>query len=96
MGAVPANRCGVASSMLAAMRNLGMVLGTTLSGTIFSSRYNYLNKILLKEGLSGVELNNRAFIGAMQLTLTVATFLAVLAVFASLVRGSLNSKDNQT
>jgi len=95
MGAVPASRCGVASSMLAAMRNLGMVLGITLSGTIFSSRYNYLKRILPKEGLSGVALNNGAFIGAMQLTLIVATFLAVLAVFASLVRGPLNKKNNQ-
>jgi MFS family permease len=92
MGSVPANRRGVASSMLATMRNLGMVLGIAISGTLFNSRLNKLTKIFSIEGYTGTELTNRAFTGAMKTTLLVATALACVAVFTSLIRGPLNKK----
>lgn len=37
MGAVPPRRLGIASGMLASMRNIGMVLGVALSGAVFTS-----------------------------------------------------------
>lgn len=90
MGSVPLERRGTASSMIATMRNLGMVLGVTLSGTIFSSRQISLEKTLSRSGIEGIQLENIAFTGAMQTTFIAGSVLAVVAVFISLVRGPLN------
>ncbi len=92
MGAVPHNRRGIASSMIATMRNLGMVFGVALSGTLFSSRQIYLKKILSQKGLGGIELNNQAFIGSLKFTFIVGSLLAATAIFISLIRGPLNNK----
>ena len=95
MGSVPESRRGIASSMLATMRNLGMVLGIVISGTLFNSRLNKLTEILSAEGYTGTELTNRAFTGAMRTALLIATALAFVAIFTSLIRGSLNKKPNK-
>lgn len=90
MGTVPANRRGIASSLLATMRNIGMVLGVAISGAVFTGRLNYLNKVLAAQGVSGAQLKAEAFTGAMHFTFLVAAALAGAAVFTSLVRGPLN------
>ncbi|MCL4377066.1 MAG: MFS transporter, partial [Actinobacteria bacterium] len=59
MGAVSHNRRGTASSMLATMRNLGMVLGVSLSGILFSMHSNSLNKVLVSKGVSGIGQKNQ-------------------------------------
>lgn len=92
MSAVSHNRRGTASSMLATMRNLGMVLGVSLSGILFSTRSNSLNKILAAKGISGIELENQAFTGSMRFTLIIGSLLAAIAIFTSLIRGSLITK----
>lgn len=89
MGAVPVDRRGTASSMLATMRNIGMVFGVALSGTLFTYRQNYLNKVLTLKGISGIDLNNQVFTGAMKFTFIIGGLLAIVAVITSLVRGSL-------
>lgn len=90
LGYVPHNRRGIASSMLATMRNMGMVLGVAISGAVFTSHLNYLNKILSARGLSGSQLYNQSFTGAMYLTCNVAACLALVAVFTSFVRHPQN------
>lgn len=80
MGSVPGNRRGIASGMLATMRNIGMVLGVAISGAIFSSRMDYLEAILASEA--------QAFLGALSFTFTVAALLAATAVLTSLARGT--------
>lgn len=92
MGSVPKNRLGIASSMLATMRNMGMVLGVAISGAIFTSQQNHLTNVLSAKGLTGAELKIEAFTGAFHLTFLVAALLAVIAVFTSLVRGPLHKK----
>jgi len=92
MSAVSHNRRGTASSMLATMRNLGMVLGVSLSGILFSMYSNSLNKALAAKGVSGIELSEQAFIGSMRFTLIIGSILAAVAVFTSLIRGSLINK----
>jgi EmrB/QacA subfamily drug resistance transporter len=91
MGAVQPNRRGIASSLLANMRNIGMVLGVAISGALFSSRQAYLSKVLAAQGLTAAEIKTQAFIGAMQFTFLFAAALALVAVFTSLVRGPLNT-----
>lgn len=88
MSSVSHNRSGTASSMLATMRNLGMVFGASLSGSLFSYRQIYLTKILTLNGISGIELNNMVFTGAMRFTFITGAILACAAIITSLIRGS--------
>ena len=90
LGYVPNNRRGIASGMLATMRNMGMVLGVAISGAIFTSDLNYLKEILSASGLSGNQLNIQSFTGALHLTYSVAACLALVAVFTSFVRRPQN------
>jgi EmrB/QacA subfamily drug resistance transporter len=81
MGSVPRNRLGLASGMLATMRNIGMVLGIAISGAVFSTRYGYylagINRATMPE----------AYMLAVRDAFRVGALLAVLGVFTSLVRG---------
>ena len=88
MCSVSQNKSGTASSMLATMRNLGMVLGASLSGSLFSYRQLYLTKILSLKGISGIELNNKIFTGAMKFTFIIGAILAFCAIFTSVIRSS--------
>lgn len=87
MGSVPGTKRGIASGMLATMRNIGMVLGVAISGAIFTSHKDLLLKALHVKGLSGGALQQAAFVGALHLAYTVGALLAILGVIASLVRG---------
>jgi len=80
MGCVQGNRRGIASGILATMRNMGMVLGIAVSGALFSSRMGYLKSVLASE--------TDSFIGALGFTFRYAALLAAVAVFTSLMRGS--------
>jgi MFS family permease len=93
MGCVPGNRRGLASGMLATMRNAGMVLGAAVAGALFSSRRAYLSTVLSQKGLSGSELTNSAFIGALNFAFTVSAFIALTAVITSFIKGSTKRKD---
>ncbi|MDN5294200.1 MAG: hypothetical protein PWQ91_789 [Eubacteriales bacterium] len=93
MGSVPKNRLGIASSVLATMRNVGMVTGVAITGAVFSTRYNSLLKTYAAQGIGNSKV--LAFSGAMHTAYLVATCLALLAVFTSLSRGSLNVATGQ-
>lgn len=88
MGSVPGNRRGIASGMLATMRNMGMVLGVAVSGALFSASNHWFVNLLQKQGLSGVELEQTAFINALGITYTVGAGLALIAALISLTKGS--------
>jgi EmrB/QacA subfamily drug resistance transporter len=88
MGAVPKTKSGVASGMLATMRNIGMVLGVALSGAIFSSSNNWLTGLLKAQGFHGDELTKNAFVGALHITYLVGALFAFVAVITSLIKGS--------
>ncbi|KJS20723.1 MAG: multidrug MFS transporter [Clostridiaceae bacterium BRH_c20a] len=92
LGSVPPNRRGIASSMLAIMRNIGMVLGVAIAGAVYSSRIIHLTEGYSGQGLEGIALKAQSFTGAVQMTFLVAACIALIAVFTSLVRGSLKSQ----
>ena len=92
LGTAPYNRRGIASSMLAIMRNIGMVLGVAISGAVFSSRLNYLSETLKDQGLTATAVKSQAFTGALHATFIVGMALALIGVFTSLIRGPLNDK----
>jgi EmrB/QacA subfamily drug resistance transporter len=91
MGAVPPNRRGIASGLLAAMRNVGMVFGVAISGAVFNEYNNYLTKTLAVSGISGSALKVQAFTGALNLTFVVAASIAAAAVVTSLIRGRVEN-----
>lgn len=90
MGSVPRNRSGVASGMLATMRNMGMVLGVAISGALFSASNHWFLNLLQKKGLSGAQLEQTAFIDALGITYKVGAGLALIAAIISLAKGSSN------
>lgn len=80
MSAVPKGRLGLASSMLATMRNLGMVLGVAISGGVFSRR-------LISYSLELGGANPAAFVAALSDAFLVAAAIASIGILAALVRG---------
>ena len=72
MGAVPPSKLGVASALLATVRNLGLVTGTGLATTLFTWRH---------------KLNND-FISSLHMVHAVSGCLAILAMIFSFWRGS--------
>lgn len=87
MGSVPRHRLGIASGMLATMRNVGMVMGIAVAGAVFAARHAAHLAALEKSGLAGETLSARSFTYAMHDAFLVGAFLALLGVVTSLVRG---------
>jgi len=76
---------GVTSSLLATSRNMGMLLGTALSGLIFGLLYQYFSGGQdLRDFTSGQE---EAFLRALRYTFQVGSGFAALAVIVSCLRG---------
>jgi hypothetical protein len=70
MSAVPPDRLGVASALLATIRNMGMVVGTGLSTALFGWRLRA----------------DSDFSTAMQFTCSLASTAAFVAAFVSFMR----------
>lgn len=91
MGSAPRNKTGIASGILALMRNMGMVLGIALSGAIVDARLStYFGNASSLAAISNVD--PAAFIYAQQGALVVGAVLAGLGIFTSLVRGGRKQK----
>jgi predicted MFS family arabinose efflux permease len=93
MGSAPQNRRGIASGMMATMRNIGMVLGIAVAGAVFTGRQSYFRALLQLKGVSGAALRIQAFTSAFHTTYLMAAGFALVAVVASLTRGSLKKAD---
>jgi EmrB/QacA subfamily drug resistance transporter len=78
MGCVPLHKLGVASALLATVRNLGMVTGTGLSTTLFSWRLSSTGN----------------FIAAFHTALFTASLIGIGAMFASLGKRPLPNEKN--
>ncbi|BDG60776.1 MFS transporter [Caldinitratiruptor microaerophilus] len=78
LGAAPRDRQGVASGLLAAARNVGMVTGVALAGSLFA----FLRGRLLAAGADP----GGAFLAAFRATVLVAVGLAAAGALLSLLR----------
>lgn len=78
LGAAPRDRQGVASGLLAAARNVGMVTGVAASGSLFA----FVRGRLQAAGAPAAE----AFLGAFRTTVLVAVALATAGTLLSLIR----------
>lgn len=92
MGSVPAVSRGVASGMLATARNIGMVFGVGLSGTLFTLFAGQAPG-QAAEGIAGLIAQKASFIYALRLTFIVASSVAVAAMAASLTKGKASLPD---
>ncbi|MGE5577682.1 MAG: MFS transporter [Syntrophothermus sp.] len=87
MGSVPKHRLGIASGMLASMRNIGMVVGVALSGALLTSRLPVHTARLSAQGLTGDLLRKQAFVLSLHDAYIAAATLAGIGILTSLFRG---------
>ncbi len=86
---LPPGQMGVASGMLATMRNLGMVVGTALAGAVWTGRMAFHAERLAQSGLLDAQaLAVQSFVGGFQDAFRVSAAISLIGVFTSLVRGS--------
>jgi MFS family permease len=69
MGSVPLNKLGVASALLATVRNLGLVVGTGIATGVFTWR---------------MELSHGNFIQSLHFTQSIAGLIFIVAMFVCL------------
>ena len=91
MGSAPRNKAGVASGILAMMRNTGMVLGVALSGAIVDARLSLYGGGGSLAAISAVD--PAAFLYAQRGALVVGTVLAGTGVLTSLVRSGKEQRE---
>lgn len=84
MGSAPRDRQGIASGVLATMRNVGMVLGIALGSGLFSFRYSYYLGILPQ---SGKTLQDAAYMSGLRDVFLMTAIIDMLCMMTSLVRG---------
>ena len=85
MGNVPAENRGTASGILSTMRNIGMVMGIAVSGSLFSFFKDKTATLTVLQGRAASTPD--AFTYALHITFLVAVFIAILSVAASLAKG---------
>jgi MFS family permease len=73
LGAAPLNRRGIASGVLAAARNVGMVLGVAISGAVYTT-------VLAHVGSHGIPQ-------ATSIALKVLAAITAVAIFTSWIEG---------
>ncbi|MDI3298733.1 MAG: MFS transporter [Bacillota bacterium] len=86
MGAAPRSRLGIASSVLAAVRNVGMVLGVAVADLVFTARRSAWTAVLGGAGLAPAELGRLAFWFGLRDAWLVGALLAALGAALSLLR----------
>jgi EmrB/QacA subfamily drug resistance transporter len=91
MGAVPRDRLGIASGMVATARNVGMVLGVGMAGLMLSVREPVYKRQFLAT-LPPDLATKQAFLHAAHDALIVAAVICALAALASLVRGDTSGR----
>lgn len=88
LSSLPQGKMGVASGMLATVRNLGMVVGTAVAGAVWTGRMAYHAQTLQANGvLDPQALAAGSFVGGFQDALRVAAAISLVGVFTSMVRG---------
>ena len=95
MGNIPGAYRGVASGILATMRNIGMSIGVAISGALFSVCQSKGTVLYAKRGLSGTLLSHTAFAYALRITFLSAMVVALIAMTASLVKGKVKTEQEK-
>ncbi|MBW1804204.1 MAG: MFS transporter, partial [Deltaproteobacteria bacterium] len=83
MGGVPQNRLGTAAALVSLYRYMGLMMGTALSGTIFSLKRAVYRTALIHQGVNIGDAAKQSISSAFQDVLFVAIFTGILAVILS-------------
>jgi MFS family permease len=87
MGSVARDRLGMASATIPVVRQVGISLGITLMGTMYSLRESVHRTTLASSGVYGAELAERAAIGGYRDGFAIAMIFVAAAVLCSILRG---------
>lgn len=87
MGSVTRDRLGMASAIITVGRQIGISLGITLMGTMYSLRESVHREALASSDLDGTELAQMAVIGGYKDGFMIAMFFVIAAVLFSVLRG---------
>lgn len=88
ISSVPPGQMGIASGMLATNRNLGMVMGTAVTGAVWTGRMAFYAEELARDGgLDPSAIRVEAFVGGFHDAFLVSGVICSIGVLTSLVRG---------
>ena len=87
MGAVPSDRLGTASAMVATLRHVGTSFGVAISGAVFTSGQLAHSAQLSSRGLPSDVIQRLSTVGGFQDSIFVLLGIVALALFASVLRG---------
>ncbi|TGA98427.1 MFS transporter [Sporolactobacillus shoreae] len=82
LGSVPDADRGVTSGTLSTMKNIGMILGITASGSLFTALQTLGKQNAAAQQLSAQAIQNQSFTFALHITFLVAMVIALLAMVA--------------
>lgn len=82
LGSVPDGDRGVTSGTLSTMKNIGMILGVTVSGSLFTALQTLGKQNAAVQKLSAQAIQNQSFTFALHITFLVAMVIALLAMAA--------------
>jgi len=91
MGSVPPDRLGTASAMIGTSRQVGIVIGTAVAGTLFTSRQLFHAGQLQNDALSPEMMSQLSMVGGFRDTVLTATILCAVGLVLSIVAGKRKS-----
>jgi EmrB/QacA subfamily drug resistance transporter len=80
MGSVTRDRLGMASALIATVRQVGLSLGTAIAGAIFSARLVSHKALLMVQGLDGKDLDRYSIPPAFHDVLLISIILGVVVI----------------
>jgi len=86
MGAVPANRLGIASGMISAIKNLGSMSGVAVASLFFTVAQLAARKQLQAQGAVAAVAEQGSFVSAIREMYLLSAAICSIAVLTSLVR----------
>ena len=95
MGAVPPNRYGIVSGMIAALKNLGSMTGVAITSLVSTIAQVNAMAQLQAGGITGQVAERQSFASAVTMTFLLSAVICVVVVFMSLARGK-NMKASET
>jgi len=89
MGAVPANRLGIVSGMISALKNLGSMTGIAVTSLVLSITQLAVMDRLQRLGIPSALAGRQSFVSAVRVTALLSAAICAVVVFTSLSRGQM-------
>ncbi len=93
MGAVTGDKLGTASALIATSRQIGLIMGMAIAGTVFTSRQFFYATQFTLDGLSPAMVHRLSVVGSFQDAVLFAAIICGIGIFTSLVRDKQKPSD---